>query len=100
VTLNEEFGFMSQKHPIPVNDINDKLKENHALQIHLLRLLNFYEGLANGIDMGLYEETIVREARRGSMMRTHTAFKEFIEYHRIEINPMAFVSAHFDVSRK
>ena len=91
VTLNEEFGFMSQKHPIDVKTINDKLKQDHSLQVHLLRLLNFYEGLANGIDMGIFEELVIKEARRGAMIRTYTAFSDFIEYHREEINPMAFI---------
>lgn len=91
VTLNEEFSFMSQKHPIGVIEINEKLAKDHTLKVHLMRLLNFYEGLANGIDMGLYEELVIKEARRGSMIRTFTAFKDFIEYHKKEINPMAFV---------
>ena len=41
--------------------------------------------------MGLFEEIIVKEARRGTMIRTYTAFNEFIDYHRNEINPMAFI---------
>lgn len=82
---------MSQKHPIPIKDINEKLKENHSMKVHLMRLLNFYEGLANGIDMGIYEEIVIKEARRSSMIRTYTAFKEFAEYHRQEISPMVFV---------
>jgi len=56
-----------------------------------MRLLSYYEGLANGIDMGILEEVIIKEARRGTMIRTYTAFDEFIGYHRKEINSKAFV---------
>lgn len=89
--LNEAFSYMGERHAIDKDIILKKLKEEPALRVHLMRLLNFYEGLANGIDMGLYEEVIVREARRGNMIRTHTAFKKFMNYHRSEVNELAFI---------
>jgi DNA-binding transcriptional ArsR family regulator len=89
--LNEAFDYMGERHAIDKDIILNKLVEEPQVRVHLMRLLNFYEGLANGIDMGLYEEIIVREARRGNMIRTHTAFKEFMNYHRAEVNELAFI---------
>lgn len=89
--LNEAFCYMGERHAINKDIILEKLEKDTPLRVHLMRLLNFYEGLANGIDMGLYEEVIVKEARRGNMIRTHTAFKEFMDYHRAEVNELAFI---------
>jgi len=89
--LNDAFDFTSVRHAIKRDVILDKFKAIPQLKIHLTRLLNYYEGLANGVDMGLYEEVIIKEARRGGMIRTYNAFSDYIKYDRAEHNPMAFV---------
>lgn len=89
--LNEAFDYMSKKHAIDLNEIQTKISEDKNIRVHLMRLLNFYEGLANGVDMGIYEEVIIRETRRGNMIRTYEAFGDFIGYHRRENNERAFI---------
>ena len=55
------------------------------------RLLNYYEALANGIENNIYDEYLIKSARRGAMIRTYTAFKECIEHDRREGAPRVYI---------
>lgn len=92
LTLNEKFGFLSEKHAIPLNTILEAIQSenNHDLKVLLARLLSYYENLSNGVDLAIYDEEIIKSARRNVMIRTHTAFSEYMEYERRERNPLAY----------
>jgi len=91
IKLNEAFSYSQSRQPIKLNNILKELKSNPDLRKYLLELLNFYEALANGIDMGIYEELIIRESRRNNMIRTFTAFSEYVEHFQNEHNETAYV---------
>ncbi len=84
--LEEIFKFSDAKHPIPMDKIEEKIEKEKLLKLTIRRLLNFYEGLCNGIDMRIYNEAMVKETRRGHMIRTFIAFNYFIEALRRERN--------------
>ncbi len=92
LTLNEKFSFLSEKHAIPLNTILNVIQaeNDHGIKVHLSRLLNYYENLSNGVDLAIYDEEIIKSARRNVMIRTHTAFSEYMDYERRERNSLAY----------
>ena len=88
--LNEHFAFIREKHTIPRQEILKKIDEDHQVQIHMNRLLNFYESLANGVANHIYDEDLIKSSRKTSMMRTFTSFKDYIYWYRNEIHPRAY----------
>ena len=89
--LDEAFNYLRARQPIALQEVQEKLENSSELRVNLLRLLNFYEGLANGIDLGIYDEVIIRETRRGNMMRAHIAFEAYMDFHRNDRNPRAYI---------
>jgi len=90
VALNQKFEFMQKKHAIPCSDILEAVKDSN-LRVHMARLLNYYENLSNGVDLGIYDEEIIKSARRNVMIRTFEAFSEYMDYERRERNHLAYV---------
>ncbi|WP_089727287.1 DUF4760 domain-containing protein [Candidatus Thiosymbion oneisti] len=84
--LNDRFGFVNRKDPIPPNEILDAFNDDYSLQLILHKLLNFYEGLAIGVFMGIYDVEVIKAHRRGAMERTFVNFKNYIEHRRNQIS--------------
>lgn len=84
IFLNEKFRYIGKKHSIEFNVIEEQINKDLEVVVHLNRLLNYYEALANGVDNHIYDEHLIRSSRRGAMIRTYTAFKEYIEHDRRE----------------
>ncbi len=80
--LNEKFGYVNRSEPIPLNEVQEAFEENPNLQLLLHKVLNFYEGLANGVFLGTYDEKIIKANRRGTMQRELSRFKYYIDYRR------------------
>lgn len=91
IALNKEFHFMGKKHAIECGDILESIDKSQEIRVDLSRLLNYYENLSNGVDLGIYDEEIIKSARRNVMIRTYTAFSNYIDYERGERNPLAYV---------
>lgn len=91
-TLNEEFGYSNNLKPIDLEILIEKFEKNPSLQIACHRLLNFYEGLASGIHLGIYDELTIKVAREFPMERDFTKFRKYIEYRRDTVNSATFVS--------
>ena len=89
--LNEHLKFISRKHPIPVDEINDCIKTSHEIVVHLSRLLNYYEAIAIGIENNIYNEELVKVTRKNAMISTFTSFEDYIKYDRREDNPSAYI---------
>lgn len=89
--LEDEFKFSNANHPIEVNKINKTIKDNPLIKLAIIRLLNYYESLAIGISMGIYSEVIIKETRRGHMIKTYRAFSDYIDFHRGNGNERSFI---------
>jgi hypothetical protein len=83
-SLNMKFGFANRKSPIPLQEILDAFEEEPNLQLHLHKLLNFYEGLANGIFSKVYDEKIIKVNRLSPMERDIIRCRYYIDYRRNE----------------
>jgi hypothetical protein len=81
-SLNEKFGYLNRHEPIPLEEVKDAFKEDQSLQLLLHKVLNFYEGLANGVYLGTFDEKIIKVNRKGTMQRELSRFKYYIEYQR------------------
>ena len=80
--LNKKFGYLNRTEPISLKEVKDAFSENSTLQLLLNRMLNYYEGLSNGIFLGTYDENTIKSNRKGAMEREFRRFKKYIEYRR------------------
>lgn len=90
--LNEQFGFVNRRDPIPLEDILQAIKKDHSLQLILNKLLNFYEGLSNGVFMGIYDEESIKANRKGPMEREFIRCKNYIEYRRHQSSKTVWIA--------
>jgi len=89
--LNEKFGYVNRRDPIELDEILSAIEKDKSLQLVLNKLLNFYEGLANGVFMGIYDEDIIKVNRRGPMERELIRCKNYIEYRRHQSSKTAWI---------
>lgn len=89
--LNARFGYVNRKEPILIEDILKAFEEDHTLQLLLHKLLNFYEGLANGVFLGTFDEVTIKSNRKSPMEIELVRFKNYIEYRRNQSNRTAWV---------
>jgi hypothetical protein len=88
---DEECSIVSEKHPVSIDEITSKIKENRMMDVHLVELLNSYEGSVDSVDEGLVEEVVIKKRKKcGAITRTYTTLKEFLDK-KSEMNPMAFI---------
>ncbi len=74
--------YQDRSSAIPLNELLEIFKENPHLQTQCHTLLNYYEALAHGIKFGVYDEALVKAARRGPMRRAYVIFGEYIQLWR------------------
>lgn len=77
--LVEKFDFLNGNKPIPLHEIELAINENKQIQKQLHDLLNFYEGLASGIKYQIYDEDVIKNARKRNMKRIIRSFSLFID---------------------
>ncbi len=80
--LNKKFLYINHPHPIPLEKITSVFENKPELQPALHNLLNLYEGLANGIHLGTYDDLTVKTNRRTVMESTLTSFRHYIQHRR------------------
>lgn len=90
-SLNEAFSYMSRQRPLSLQEINSAFEERPNLQPDLHKLLNLYEGLANGLFLGIYDEATIRAHRESAMTRALANFGSYIKYRRDCGSKMAWV---------
>lgn len=88
--LQEEFDYLNITEPLSLASIEQKFGEHRSLQKDLHQLLNFYEGLARGINQGLFDEEIVKSARKNSIVMADKSFQNYIAKRRTEMNSTAW----------
>lgn len=80
--LNKKFLLYDRRDAIPLDEINKAFEEQHELQGDIHRVMNFYEGLSNGIYLGLYDEDMIKANRKTAMKKTFNKFKYYVESRR------------------
>lgn len=80
--LNEVFAYLDRREPVPLQEVQDAFKAQPNLQPSLHKLLNLYEGLANGVYLGTYDETTIRANRESAMIKGLAKFRPYIQYRR------------------
>jgi len=97
--LQDVFNYLNVSEPIPLAKITSEFSINPKLQPHLHQLLNFYEGLARGIHQSLFDEEVIKAARKNAMVMAEKGFTNYIENRRAEVNPHAWKELSSVVSR-
>lgn len=85
-SLQKEFNYLNIKSPIPVELMRIKFDAVSDLQNELHSILNYYEGLARGIQQSIYDEQVIKSGRYGAMKKALYAFKPYIDERRISMN--------------
>lgn len=88
--LHKKFDHVNRANSIPLDDVLAAFSEKPELQLLLHKVLNFYEGLANGVFLKTYDERIIKANRRGTMEREFSRFKNYIAYRRDGTNSNAW----------
>ncbi|PCD76203.1 DUF4760 domain-containing protein [Pseudothioclava arenosa] len=83
-TLQTRFRYIDTKEVIPLERLRKAFEEDANLQPDLYGLLNSYEKLARSVNLGIYDEEVIRVGRRGAMSKAFLAFKEVIEARRVD----------------
>jgi len=68
--LNKEFGYADLMTSIPLDTVLKKFDEQRELQNLCHEVLNWYEGLASGIHLGIYDDLAVKVNRQGPLEKT------------------------------
>ncbi len=84
IKLNEKIKHIDTAQPIPVPELKQIFKDNPNVPVILHHVLNHYEGLARGVYKGIYDEDIIKTARKGTMIRVYRVFRDYIEDKRNE----------------
>ena len=86
--LGTKFGYFEHNLPISIKEIRKVFDASEENRSKLIMLLRHYEGLARGINQGIYDEEVVKSALRRTILRVSRAFSLYIEQRRIELgNP-------------
>ncbi len=86
IELHKKLNIDSVKESIPLKEIEKVFEEHKEISIYLSKLLNSYEGYARGIFQGLYDEEIIKNGKKSSMIRYFFLFKNYIDFKRKERN--------------
>ena len=82
--LQKRFRYIDKRMIIPFDEIESACAEDDELKTELFGMLNSYEKIARGVNFGIYDDSVIRAARRGSISKAYLAFLEMIEHRRTE----------------
>ncbi|MDF1618956.1 DUF4760 domain-containing protein [Pseudothioclava nitratireducens] len=82
--LQSRFRYIDHKEVIPLGELRAAFEADPDLQPDLYELLNSYEKLARGVNLGIYDEEVIRVGRRGAMSKAYVAFREVIDARRTD----------------
>jgi hypothetical protein len=80
--LNNIFDTLNIKESIPLDKILTSIQKDKSIQIKINHVLNSYEALARGIAHSVYDEQIIKDARRGMIIRQYNTYCNYIENRR------------------
>ena len=88
--LREKFDYLTLKRAIPLQEILEAFNQNATLRSNAHQLLNYYESLARGINQGIFDEEVIKVARKNAMSMNVIAFQHYITDRRT-ISPKAWL---------
>lgn len=59
--------------------INEEFKADESLRNTCHELLNYHEGLVNGINKAIYDEDVIKSYRKSAMCKVYCWFQHYIE---------------------
>jgi hypothetical protein len=80
--IQAKFNYAARADPVPLPEILKAFEDDPSMRVKLNVLMNGYEALARGVFLAIYSETVVKSARKGAMIRTFAAFREYINHRR------------------
>ncbi|MEM6269157.1 MAG: DUF4760 domain-containing protein [Bacteroidota bacterium] len=89
--LTRHFDCLKTCEPIPLAKINQAFSDHSSLRESCHAYLNSFEGLARGIEAGIYSFDLVQHARRGAILKAFVLFREYIDHMRRTHNPNAWL---------
>lgn len=89
--LNKLFNSSNLTEGIPLGVILAAFKEDKQVQNKVNEVLNNYEALARGVYQGIYDEEVVKSARRGAMIQQFDAYESYIKDRRIKVYAGAYL---------
>lgn len=78
--LLKDLDIINRKEAIPLNELQAKFTENPELQNSVHLLLNIYESFARGVRQGIYDEEIIKNARKSTMITHLKSFSAYIDF--------------------
>ena len=99
--LAKEFNYLEigRSACVDLDLVEERFKAEPDLRQDLHALLNFYESLARGVIQGLYDEDVIKAARKGAMERAYTGFKCYIDARRKTGSPKAWLDLQVLIER-
>ncbi len=88
--LNKIFNTHSSKESIPLKTILAEIDKDGDIQIKINYILNSYEALSRGVHHLIYDEEIIKVARRGIMINQYNLYHNYIEQRREVSNKKAY----------
>lgn len=80
--LQARFNYIDEKAIIPVQEIEKACNDDNDLKNELFDLLNSYEKIARGVNLGMYDDEVIRVGRRGAISKAYFSFGELILHRR------------------
>lgn len=89
---NEKLNYLKNNDVLSLEVIQEEMSKNLQVKNDIHTVLNFYESLARGVKLGIYDEEIIQAAREGAMRRMVKSYRKYIDFRRdIEQHPNAWL---------
>lgn len=88
--IDQKFETTRRKQRIPIHEIDKAIAEDASTRGHIHAFLNTYEYLANGVHREVFDEQVIKKARRKAMMNALDNFWEYVENRRQTVNYRAW----------
>lgn len=85
------FKYTDKNEVLDLTSIDSELARNAEARTKLIMLFRHYEGLARGINCGIYDESVVKSAHRTTLTRFARIFRAYIEDRRLKLNPRLWI---------
>lgn len=82
--LTAHLDFLDRNNAISLNEIRDAKEHDPGVVDAVHSLLDYYDGLARGIDQGVFSERVIKAAHRPGMTRSLRILRPYIEHRRAE----------------
>ena len=87
--IDQAFNITTRDAPLTIDELNTAFEKNSELKTAVLSLLNYYEGLAIGVNQSIFDEDVIKTAWYGSMKVVSRLFAEWVKELR-KTRPFAF----------